>query len=174
MREQEQATRSMWTSRSYPFREDMAFQQKDWRVERIGWCVMGLLVVLACLGLFSDGPLSATTAHDEARQLTVEHERFYRYGAASDMRWKVPGTPGTETTIAVGQPFLEAFTLETVTPTPSRMSATPDGIQMTFSRQEGSSLEILLALTPDKVGRAAFDIRLQGTQPVRISTFIYP
>jgi hypothetical protein len=164
----------MWASRSEPFQEDMAFQLRDWRAERVGWCVMGILVILACLGLFSNGPLSKTTARDETRRLSVEHERFYRFGASSDMRWSVEAAPGTETTIAVNREFIEAFTLESITPAPSRMVGTADGVRLTFTREEGASLDVVLSVTPDEVGTVAPEVRLQDAEPIRLDTFIYP
>lgn len=45
-------------SRRYPIAEDMALQCRIWRFERIGWWGLGLVVLLALLGLFSRGPLS--------------------------------------------------------------------------------------------------------------------
>lgn len=173
-RHEDSSKASIWTSRSQPFQEDMPFQLRDWRAERIGWWVMGILVVLACLGLFSNGPLSTTTSRDEAQRLSVEYERFYRFGASSDMRWMVAATPGTETTITVSPEFLEAFVLETITPEPLQMVATADGMQLVFAREEGAPLDIGLSMTPDEVGTVTTEIRLQGAEPVRLSTFIYP
>lgn len=42
-------------SRRYPIAEDMALQCRIWRFERIGWWGLGLVVLLALLGLFSRG-----------------------------------------------------------------------------------------------------------------------
>lgn len=168
------STPSMWTSRSHPFQEDMPFQLRDWRAERLGWCVMGLIVAVACLGLFSDGPLSKTTARDETQRLSVEYERFYRFGTSSDMRWTVAASPGTETAIELNRAFVESFTLETITPEPSRMVGSARGVRLEFARDEGASLDIVLNMRPDKVGKVTPEVGLQGTEPVRINSFIYP
>lgn len=165
---------SVWASRSHPFQEDMAFQLKDWRAERVGWCAIGVFVALACLGLFSDGPLSTTRVHDEAQRLSVEHERFYRSGATSDMRWSVEAAPGRETAIAVNHAFIESFTLDTITPEPSRMVGTQEGVRLIFTREEGAPLEVALRLTPEKVGSVAPEVRLQDAEPISLETFIYP
>jgi len=164
----------IWASRSHPFQEDMIFQRRDWRVERLGWWVMSLFVALACLGLFSDGPLSTMTARDKAQRLSVHYERFYRFGASSDMRWLVQASPGNETTIAVNREFLDAFTLDAVTPEPSRMVSTSDGMHLVFERGEGAPLTVVLSVTPDEVGTVSPEVRLQGAEPIRLSSFIYP
>ncbi|WP_256663355.1 hypothetical protein [Pseudomonas sp. SJZ131] len=39
-------------SRKYPIREDMAYQLKVWRFERVGWYVLMSLVVLGLVGYF--------------------------------------------------------------------------------------------------------------------------
>lgn len=44
--------------RSLQIREDPAFQHRQWRVQRVGWLTIGLLLVLALAGVFGKGPAS--------------------------------------------------------------------------------------------------------------------
>ncbi len=48
--------------RSYPVEEDIGFQRKVWRFERIGWYALLLIIVLTLAGVFSKGPLSSKHA----------------------------------------------------------------------------------------------------------------
>ncbi len=48
--------------RTLDVEEDMAFQRRNWRAERIGWAAMVAIVIAAVLGLFASGPLSWATA----------------------------------------------------------------------------------------------------------------
>lgn len=36
--------------------EDFTFEQREWKVQRLGWLIMGLSTALALLGLFGPGP----------------------------------------------------------------------------------------------------------------------
>jgi hypothetical protein len=62
--------------------EDLPFQRREWVAERVAWAVMALLIAGALLGFFGTGPLSRTTAGDEAGPLWLEYERFARLLAA--------------------------------------------------------------------------------------------
>lgn len=39
--------------------EDFTFEQREWKVQRIAWLIMALLVLLGLLGLFGAGPMSS-------------------------------------------------------------------------------------------------------------------
>lgn len=56
-----------WRDRTHPIKEDMAFQRATWRAQRIGWLILWLIVVLALLGLFSDGLLSTSSGGERRR-----------------------------------------------------------------------------------------------------------
>ena len=48
--------------RNYPIQEDMRFQEKLWKLERVGWITLTLVVAITLLGVFGAGPLSQATA----------------------------------------------------------------------------------------------------------------
>ena len=59
--------------------EDMEFQRRSWIVQRIGWAIFALVILLAALGLFGDGILSDTKAGQEEGALWLEYPRFERF-----------------------------------------------------------------------------------------------
>src|SRR5919106_6001727 len=58
--------------------QDLAYQQREWLVERVGWIVMLLLIVAAAAGIFGNGVLSRASVSD-GKQLRIEYERFAHY-----------------------------------------------------------------------------------------------
>lgn len=46
-------------SREHPIHEDMTYQLKVWRFERVGWYVLVLVVLMGLMGVFSRGLLSS-------------------------------------------------------------------------------------------------------------------
>ena len=58
--------------------EDMEFQRKNWRAERIGWAVLAFILLAAALGLFGQGPLGGTVVAAGDDSLSLTYERFWR------------------------------------------------------------------------------------------------
>ena len=58
-----------------------------WALQRIGWAVMALVVLVGLVGLFGTGPLSRATAGEEEAPLFVEeYERFARFMLPTTLR----------------------------------------------------------------------------------------
>ena len=49
---------------SLQIEEDLPLQERTWRFQRVGWAIMGLLLLSALAGLFANGPLSWGKAQD--------------------------------------------------------------------------------------------------------------
>jgi hypothetical protein len=58
--------------------EDLEFQRKWWRFEKIAWIFFALIIVLDLAGLFGRGPLARARRH--AADATID----VRYGALSE------------------------------------------------------------------------------------------
>lgn len=80
--------------RDHPVEDDIAFQRKAWKVERVGWACLLVLVVFALLGLFSNGPLSDRRLTTPDGTLQVDDQRFLRQGGRSPLRLALQGEPG--------------------------------------------------------------------------------
>src|SRR5215207_519621 len=65
--------------------QDLTYQQREWRVERISWIVWLLLIVAALLGLLGPGPLSQTRAGSQDERVWVDYERFVRYRSPTQL-----------------------------------------------------------------------------------------
>lgn len=52
--------------------EDLDFQRKEWRVQRIAWTCMAVLILAAALGAAGSGPLSSRTAKARGGHLAVD------------------------------------------------------------------------------------------------------
>src|SRR5690554_759293 len=58
--------------------EDLAFQHRSWTIQRIGWCVMGLILIGAVLGLFGEGLLNKATTSSSDGRFELQFPRFWR------------------------------------------------------------------------------------------------
>lgn len=59
--------------------EDMEFQRRSWIVQRTGWAIFALVILLAALGVSGDGMLSSARAGQEDGGLWLEFPRFGRF-----------------------------------------------------------------------------------------------
>lgn len=163
-----------WRDRTHPIKEDMAFQRATWRAERIGWAILWLVMVLALLGLFSDGPLSTASAVSPAGDLRVTYGRFQRNGAPAEIKLQARPQQGRELVIRLGAELLAAFTIESITPNPQSERGHAGGVQLVFSVAAGEPSTVHLTARPHRVGPVVSEIGIGDGPPARLSQFIYP
>jgi hypothetical protein len=163
-----------WRSRIHPIKEDMAFQRATWRAERIGWTVLWLIVVLALLGLFSNGLLSTASVESPAGDLRVTYERFQRNGTLAEIKLEAAPQSGQQLAIRIGTQILDASTIETITPRPQAERGIAGGIEFVFAVEPGEPLTVYVNVRPRGVGFLAGGIGIGESRPARLSQFIYP
>ena len=97
--------------------EDLAFQDRSWRAQRVAWVLMSCLLVLAMLGLFGTGPLSSATVGEPGAPIWVEYERFGKFRDRMTVRVHLgPGAArGAEARVWLDRAHQEAFRVEGVT-----------------------------------------------------------
>jgi hypothetical protein len=116
--------------------EDLPFQQREWIAERVAWAVMALLVAAALLGDFGTGPLSRTTAGDEAGPMWLEYDRFVRLLAPAPLRVQLgPGAARDGMVrLWIDRRYIDSFELQQVTPQPDSMELGIERLIFTFRR----------------------------------------
>jgi hypothetical protein len=102
--------------------EDLDFQRREWRAQRVGWALLSVFLIGATLGVFGGGgPLSSTKARADDGRLRVEYERFVRVGASSEITIETgtalrEGDAGFEVTL--GRDYFDAIDIERAVPEP--------------------------------------------------------
>ena len=157
--------------------EDMGFQRLDWAAERVAWSFLSLVILAALLGLFSRGPLSEAEARDADGALRVTYERFLRHGTASslDIEAGSPATQAEQVKLRLRGSMLRGLQIQTVRPTPLESHLAEDGWIMTFPvGDKGRTSLIRMEIRPEGLGTLEGEIAIEGRQPARLSTFVYP
>ncbi|MEQ8266797.1 MAG: hypothetical protein RH982_06355 [Parvibaculum sp.] len=162
------------TSRTYPIHEDMDLQRTTWWVQRCGWAALGLTVIAALLGLFSQGPLSTTTAKGAAGRMEVTYDRFGRNGAATRVTIIVRNGGTGETVIAFSKPLMDAFAVDNVHPAPREERSTPDGTEFVFASAGNGPVRVYFDMRPELSGLIRGEISLPQGPPARLTQFTYP
>lgn len=158
-------------SRTYPVKEDMAFQWRMWTVERVGRYGLCLLLLLTLAGLFSRGPLSWATL--ELTHATLEYDRFLRNGSHTDVTLDLHA-PGAARTVAVlGGEALDAISLESIHPQAESMRTVRDGLELTFRADDTGHTRAHLSLGVNGLGLQRAYLRV-GDDTVPFWIFIFP
>lgn len=162
-------------SRSFPVVEDMPFQRANWAAERVGWCVLVLVVAMALAGVFSIGPVSSHTASDQSGQLAVESGRFQRIDALASIRVSArAAAPAEELVLRIAPSFLDAFTINAMQPQPFRAEGGAEGLDLAFAAPSGGELIVHLSVRPSRAGLIRTGFALPGRASVDLAYFIYP
>lgn len=114
--------------------EHLDFQRRAWVMERVAWGLMGVLLLLATLGVFATGPLASATRTDATRQLSVEYARFVRHHGHTEWAVTVRDLPtgATGIDLFIDNDLLREQTINQFIPEPSSSRITSDGVIYTF------------------------------------------
>ena len=167
---------SAQSTRRLEINEDPAFQQRDWRIQRVGWAILALIIAVALAGLLGPGPLSGTMV-SSGKTLEVEYQRFLRHGSQSELLVKVDDEEQTagEVRIAISRDYLDALDLQQVTPSPILVQAAGQSVVYVFARVAGSGpMQVKFAFEPDKLGAHSGRIAVAEDSRVLIRQFTYP
>jgi len=150
--------------------EDIPFQRKVWKFQRIVWGAMLLVVVAGFFGAFGGGgPLNQTTVR--TRTIIVDYERFPAKAAASQVR--IVAKPSPSPSLWLSNSYLEQMHLEKILPEPRSAENVDGGILFHFERAEGETV-IQLTLRPLKAGSARTRFHVGEAGAVEIKQFVYP
>ena len=155
--------------------QDLSLQARMWRIQRVGWAIMLVIVLLALAGLFGRGPASKTSAGDADGPLWVEYERFGRYQSSTVLQIHLQRvtTPGPRQ-VWISNTYLSGVEIQHIIPDPIAAKMSDGGLLFEIGTADADEAgPLTLYLQFQKMGVLAGDVR-SGGAPVRINQFVYP
>ena len=151
---------------------DRPLQERHWLFSRVLWAIMLALILVALLGLTgSGGPLSRQQVAAGPAELDIP--RVSRWEAADELTVEIDQAAPGEIEVMVPKKFGEIFAIESVTPQPSSVSATPDGYRYAFASTNGAgersivfSIRASHVLLPSRMGRFAVNGERTAELPI--------
>jgi hypothetical protein len=155
--------------------DSQAFQRREWRVQRLGWTAMALLVVAALIGLLGPGPLSSATAVTDDGLAQVEYQRFGHLEADDALTVVVAPAAVTDDSVDVelAADWVRSVDISSIVPEPQEQVATPYGLRLTVAAEPGSRVTVQIAFRAMRVGVVDAGFRFDG-QTVPFQPFVYP
>lgn len=151
--------------------QDVEFQEREWRLQRVAWVAMALVVLAALAGLIGPGPLSATRT--EAGGVGARYDRFMRYGVDTELEISVRDVPADSVVVRFARAYLEKFDVIQIHPEPAAHFAAAGTLAHVF-RFSGAPARVLYRLEPKSPGRARGAVSVDGAGAVTVDAFVYP
>lgn len=155
-----------------PIQEDMRFQRSTWKVERIGWIFLALIVVAALGGVFSHGYASKATAGTPP--FSASYERFQRQTVLTHLRVTMPADADNEARLQIGKSLRDDYDIESIEPRPMRASADDDNLVFDFDAGNSKQLNVTLALRPHRAGLTGITLSSSDNHTLAFRAFVYP
>jgi hypothetical protein len=151
---------------------DLRFHHREWLIQRIGWVVVALFLVLALAGLFGGGPLSHARAAGASG--SIEYEHFVRSGTPTDLvvTAATAGARGVNR-VEIASGYLAAFRVERITPEPRAVRTMGDRLVYEFAAgAPGASISF--HIHPQRLWRHRTVVRIDGGAPLEVWQLTYP
>lgn len=157
--------------------QDLPHERLEWRIERVGWAAMALILSAALAGLLGPGPLSSAMAGERGSALWVEYNRFERYQAPAMLRVHLgPGAARDgRARLWLSREYVENIELHHIDPEPESVEAGPDLFVYTFNLTDPTRpAAVTFHLEANKFWRAPVGVGLDGGPRLNFSQFFYP
>ncbi len=157
--------------------EDMDFQRRSWRVQRVGWAGMLLFVIAGFAGVFGSGPLAGVHHGSEGSALQMDYDRFIRLRAPATASFELGEAailPDSTARIWFDSEWLSAFKVNSITPEPDDSEIVGNRIVHVFRVTSGNSSRIDYDLETQKGGRITGMVGLVNGPSFRVSQLAYP
>jgi hypothetical protein len=158
--------------------QDLEFQKKSWRVQRIAWKVMLGIAVAALLGVFGSGPVSSASTPATDAGVAANYERFIRAGGEHSLGLVVtPAAIDDDSSVVIwmASDWLAGNLVLAITPQPESETAQPDRISYRFAVAELSSpVEVRFTLESRKPGLRRWRGGVEGDAVISFTQLVYP
>lgn len=154
----------------------MRHHRAAWRVERVGWCVIALLLAAALAGAFGNGALSQARIGVE-RGFTLEYDRLLRSSAPAMLRFHVQPALRRDGVVRlrIDRTLLDRMEIESIVPEPVRQ-VTGRGYTefIVAAAPDGAPVSIDLRYRASTFGRFRGNVSVAGEHAVAVDQFVYP
>lgn len=156
---------------------DLAFERRWWRIQRIGWVVLTLLLLGGVIGFFGHGPVSEATANPSGSKLQVHYDRLARRETPTllQLRLEKAALASGEVRIRLNRALMDDMQLKQIIPQPLSAQPLADGARFIFRTDPTRDSAIIVFIeSPTKPGFVESEVEIEGAAPVQFRQFVYP
>ncbi len=155
--------------------EDLGFQRRWWRFEKIVWSFFVLILLADLSGILGRGPLANAKMQTADGSLHVKYERVLRENTASIMTVlpQASVVRDGKLQIFVSDSVLKQFGAERIIPQPELSTVGGGGVTYTFPAS-GNPMTIQFELKPSFIGKHTFQVGIPGGESLQSSSVVLP
>ncbi len=161
--------------KSHEIDQDLAFEYREWVVQRVSWVICMLILAAGAIGLLGSGPLSH--AETSAGPLTLEYERFVRKLSPTVFHLRIDSSAAVDQHIGIwlDQSLVDKFDIAQIIPEPVDAEAGEGRVVYYFGVTESDPLsEITLDVQPSEPGVSHSRLGLVDGPEIEFDQLIYP
>jgi protein-L-isoaspartate(D-aspartate) O-methyltransferase len=147
------------------------FERRFWRVQRVAWIVLGLVIVAALLGLLGKGPLSRR--EERSGDLSVRYDRFVHRDSPAGLVVELPADADGVAALWIGRSYLENVRIQRTTPEAESTWAGIDRSVFAFHAEPRGRAWVSIDLEVRSIGRVEGWLGA-GSDSIPIRQFVYP
>lgn len=156
--------------------QDLSFQRREWRAQRVIWIFIVVLLAAALAGLIGPGPLSLVSAGSSRFQ--IRYLRFGRWQAPESLVISISGEGPRPLQVSFNRSYLDSMSVQQITPQPASARLSGGAFIYSFATGKGSSTDITFDLQPSSMGliHGTITMLVAGGQGPRLDfrQLIYP
>lgn len=161
---------------------DMQAKRREWRLERLGWAIIALVIVLGMAGVFGEGPLAKRRAESTqaGAAFAADYERLNRMDHVSLLvvHVEAPGATGDELNLSFDPGTSSAWTIRSSSPSADG-ALDGNGIVYSFPVEDWSRpISIGFEYVPESFGPLTTTLTITaGDLPpatLTLDQFVYP
>jgi hypothetical protein len=157
--------------------QDLSFQRVDWRVQRVGWALMMLMIIAASVGAFGHGLVASADTRTGDGRLEVKYDRIARHASPGPLSLRLLPGPLRDTIVDIwiSREFLAGVRIERIEPEPDQEEAGEDGTRFRFRIADPARpAHITFQVEPDAIGGRSGMIGLVNGDSVRFRQYVLP
>ncbi len=155
--------------------EDLAFQRRWWKFEKIIWIVLTLLLVLDVAGVFGRGPAANAHRVTPGGMMDIRYQRVERFGTPAQMtiHFSPSAIQNGAVQLWVSDQLVASLGNQLVIPEPERSQIGQGGILYTFPATADGAI-VQFSLKPSKVGVFKLQLALDHGEHTSLDIVVMP
>lgn len=141
--------------------EDLDFQRRWWRFEKITWAVFGVLLLLTILGVFGRGPVAKASKSSLDANLQLKYDRIQRTGTPSDLdiEFGPSAIHNGQIRLFLSESIITKLGALRISPQPLKSEVGSGGVTYTFPANHYPA-NVVISMAPSGPGSFRFTVLL--------------
>jgi len=157
--------------------QDLNFERRSWKVERVAWAIAALVLLAALLGFLGPGPLGKVTAASPDKSISLDYYRMERHQAPAEWRLQIDGKLAKqgELRLWVHRRLVEVTGTLQIDPAPESVEIQDERFVYAFKAVKPPPIiKVFFRFEPNKIGKTLARLGVVDGPAVEFSQFYLP